>query len=41
MIGEATVCGFVFAFLWRASHNAEKKRVNDYYTALRAEKAAE
>ena len=41
MIGEATVVGFIFAFWWRASHSAEKARVNAFYTSLRAEKASE
>jgi len=38
MIAEATVVGFVFAFWWRYTHSQEKKRVNDYYVALRASK---
>mmetsp|Transcript_30338 Transcript_30338/g.66545 ORF Transcript_30338/g.66545 Transcript_30338/m.66545 type:complete len:84 (+) Transcript_30338:28-279(+) len=41
MIVEATIVGSFFAFWWRWSHMQEKQRVNDYYTKLRAEKAAE
>lgn len=37
MIAEATVCGTVFAVLWRISHKREEAKVNEYYKKMRAQ----
>ena len=37
MSAEATALGFVTAFMWRASHAAEKKKYDRYYASLKTE----
>ena len=34
---EATLLGTITAFMWRASHAAEKKKYDRYYSALKTE----